>query len=568
MPDKKHETGIFLPNSKLTAASLARNHAVMASKHGSLVAPRLQSLFLALAFASSAHAQEATAGAKAAPTTVAPPSTSGGPNQPVGSTEIQYVVQDGALYGVAANGRQRIAVEGEATAVQRFGSQLYVGFGSRGVIVYELTQPLNPAILRQIPVLSGKVTGFHVVDGQVWAVVESRSAVPLNEISQGPMAPGASSAVAPTASPSPAVPVQPRSEASVYIGILRATPGTVEIAMGSDRGARVGDRFVILRSSTADTGEWEGFQGEEQIAVAEVTAVKQTSSLAQVSRSAIVRDTDRARPAKPDETESNVLPPRVPRVGEVSVVLRPLVNIGTPLGAAVLADIAMTYWGSAYFAGLRIEPLGLGTTKYGSIVATAALAEGGYDGRAFAVGLGVGLAAVNGDLDHMLSVFQSTAADESGSGSTTQISRPVTHTAFAMSQVARLGARDGLNLQVRNIIFLHEDSATNQSGFIYGGTTGKFSVPAGRRADFFAEGGGGVMGYWFFGLGVGNWIVGNGSPGSWYLSVSAGGAGISTSRKVTTTYNYGGTPYTSTYTDDYSVAGPMVSVGLARRFEF
>ena len=34
------------------------------------------------------------------------------------------------------------------------------------------------------------------------------------------------------------------------------------------------------------------------------------------------------------------------------------------------------------------------------------------------------------------------------------------------------------------------------------------------------------MGYWFAGAGVSTWVVGNGSPGSWRLSVSAGGAGI------------------------------------------
>ncbi len=539
----------------------------MALKHAACTMLSLQALVLAVDFASSAHAQEGSGGARVAPSAAS--SVPNGQNQAALPAEVQYVVQNGALYGVAAHGRQRIPIEGEATAVLRFGNLLYVGFGSRGVIVYELSQPLNPALIRQIPIVVGNVTGFHVVQDQVWVVVESRSAVPLDELPKGAIAQVAAAGTPPTTEAKPALMLaQPRSESPAYIGIVRAAPGTIELATGSNRGTRVGDRFVILRSDAADAGEWAGFEGEEQVALAEVTAVKGNTSLAQVSRSAIVRVTDRARAAKLDETESNVLPPRVPRVAEASVVLRPLVNVGTPLGVAMLADIAATYWGSAYFAGLRIEPLGLGTTKYGSIVATAALAEGGYDGRAFAAGVGVGVAAVNGDLDHMLLAFGGTVNDSSLEGTTTQVTHPETHTAFALSQVARLGARDGLNLQLRNVFFLHKDSGSTQSGFIYGGTTGKFVVPAGRRADFFAEGGGGIMGYWFFGLGVGSWLIGNGSPGSLYLSVSAGGAGISSSRKVTETSNYNGQSYTFTYTDDYSVAGPMVSIGLARRFEF
>ena len=76
------------------------------------------------------------------------------------------------------------------------------------------------------------------------------------------------------------------------------------------------------------------------------------------------------------------------------------------------------------------------------------------------------------------------------------------------------------------------------------------------------------MGYWFAGVGVSTWVFGNGSPGSWRLSVSGGAAGIIGSKRVTTTYPGTGGQPAQTYTDNESIdiAGPMVSFGLARRF--
>jgi hypothetical protein len=146
----------------------------------------------------------------------------------------------------------------------------------------------------------------------------------------------------------------------------------------------------------------------------------------------------------------------------------------------------------------------------------------------------------------------------------TVIQRQETHTALALAQVARLGARDGLSLRLNNLLLLHQKAEDGASGFIDGGTTARLVVPTGKRTDFFAEGGGGVMGYWFFGIGMGSWLVGNGSPGSWYLSVSEGAAGIRGSREITELLPGQTTPYR--YTKDISIAGPMVSVGLTRRF--
>jgi hypothetical protein len=507
-------------------------------------------------------AQTAASGPSGTEPTVTAPASAPAAPAPA-SAEVRYIVDSGAVIAVSGDSRTRLSIPAPVLALYSAGGVLYVARGARGVAVYDVTEPLAPKLVREIPLGSASATGFHVVDDQLWVIVEARSMVPLPEAgptsATGPEAPQRPRAAAQPVSPPP----PPEPAASREVAIRRVGPGTVELGIGAEQGVRVGDRFAILRRTPVVEPDSEVFAGEELVTVAQVVAVNEDSSLAEVGRAAVVRTTDRARRAKGDDTDSEAFPARVPDVGEVSLMLRPLVNIGTPLGVGMLTDLEATYWGSAYFAGLRIEPLGLGLTGDGNIVSTAALAEGGYDGRAFAVGLGVGLAWVNGDLDHMLGSSDFEA--KSAGNSIVYTRRQATHTAFALSQVARLGARDGLSLSVYNVLLLHRKTSDQGEGFIYGGTTARLLVPTGRRTDFLAEGGGGIMGYWFAGIGVATWLVGNGSPGSWRLSVSAGAAGIIGSREISVTSP--GQP-TDSYAQDISIAGPMVSLGVARRFEF
>ena len=77
------------------------------------------------------------------------------------------------------------------------------------------------------------------------------------------------------------------------------------------------------------------------------------------------------------------------------------------------------------------------------------------------------------------------------------------------------------------------------------------------------------MGYWFAGAGVSTWLGGSGAPGSWRLSVSAGGAGVWGSKTVTRTQTTStGAASAYTYEQDVDISGPMVSLGLLRRFSF
>jgi hypothetical protein len=492
---------------------------------------------------------------------------------------VEYLIEDSNVVALRDTVKTKLGIPSGVVAIIPLGNRLYVARGTLGVAVYDITDPLSPRLEREQATNGGSANGFTLVDGQVWMLVSSKMAMPVGDV--GPSAAGqvgpstsASAATAsssagqvPVAAPSkPTVATAPAAEPS-DVPIRLVSPGVIEIVAGAEQGVKIGDRYTLLRAERRTGVAQEQFEGERIVGTAEVVAVRADSALAEVSRTATARSNDYVRKSKRTaEEESNAFPLRVPNMGEVGIVLRPLINIGTPLGVGVLADLEATYWGSAYFAGASVQPLGFGTTANGSVVSIAALAEGGYDGHAFAAGLGAGIGWVNGDIDNML--WGSTSSDNS-TGSTTTTTKQDTHSAFAVSQVVRLGARDGLRLQLRNVLLLHRESATSPRGFIYGGTSGKLVVATGRRADVFCEGGGGVMGYWFFGIGVGTWVIGNGSPGSLHLAVSAGGAGISGSRQVTQTYtNPMGQPTSYSYDDTIDIAGPMVSIGITRRFEF
>ncbi|MBN1605261.1 MAG: hypothetical protein JW940_01435 [Polyangiaceae bacterium] len=487
------------------------------------------------------------------------------PTAPAETPSVLFEVDAGRVVAIAGDQRRGVPIGGPIVALHHAGTVLYVARGPDGVALYDVTDPFAPKLVREVPVGGGHATGFYEADGLVWVVIQSKTAIALDAASPLPEPARAAAAkaepgAAPAAGPPPAQSAEPE-----VLPVKVAGPGRIELPVGAVNGVRVGDRFVVLRSIPIAGPEGGEFRGEERVTVAEVVAVEPGRALAEVGRSAEVRPADHARRAKPDEIESNAFPPRPEGVAEAYLALRPLFKIGTPLGLGVLADLEATYWDKSFFAALSVQPLGLGTSADGNIVTTAALAEGGYDGRAFSVGLGLGVSWTNGDVDAMLEEFGS--ADEAAdSRNVTVEETQETHAALTLSQVARLGARDGLHLSLRNLLLLHEDSSTDERGFIYGGTTGRLVVPIDNPTDLLFEGGGGVMGYWFAGAGIASWVVGNGSPGSWRLEATAGGAGIWGSKKVTETYGTPPTLSVSTYSQEVDVMGPAVSIAVAHRF--
>lgn len=496
---------------------------------------------------------------------VSPVSAEPEPAPPDEKPSVLFEVDAGAAVAISGDQRTVLPIAGPVVAVHHSGTLLYVARGPSGVGVYDVAEPLAPKLVREVAVGGGHATGFYEADGVVWAVVQSKTAIALEAsvTSQEPVRAASPSPEARPESPR-AAPPTPTAESAPpdVVPVKVVGPGRIELPFGAADGVRIGDRFVVLRSVPIEGAEADGFRGEERVTVAEVVALEPGRALAEAGRSAEVRPGDHARRAKKSEVESVAFPPRPEGVAEAYLALRPLFKIGTPLGVGVLADLQATYWNSAYFAALSLQPLGFGTSADGNIVTTSALAEGGYDGRAFSVGLGVGVSWINGDVEAMLDEFGSMG--EAASGDVTVEETQETHAAFTLSQVARLGARDGLHLSLRNLLLLHEDADTEEQGFIYGGTTGRLALPIDDPTDLLFEGGGGVMGYWFFGVGVSTWVVGNGSPGSWRLEATAGAAGIWGSKTVTETF--GTPPMVSSHSEDVDVMGPAVSIAVAHRF--
>lgn len=524
-----------------------------------------------LGLAGSALAQSATAPEPAAyaPATspAATPSVDGKPVAPEAPTRtgaeasatletFTYAAEGDRLYLRRGQEQTAIDVPVGVKSATLHGNNLYLTHGTTTVSVYSYEDPARPKLTTLLTTGRGIATGVEVVGGKPWVVIVSQQAVPIEDLTS-PLAANSGSNAIPQPGNGVSSPHHVNTQTNHTVDVVE--PGTLELSAGRQLGVRVGDRFAIFRETSLGNGD-NAFTGEELVAFAEVIAVKDQSSLAELSRTAVVHRGDVARPARADQTESNAYPVRVPHVGEFGGTLRPLINAGSPLGFGVLADVHGSYWGKGYFFSLMVQPLGLGWTDGGNVVSTSALVEGGYDGRAFSVGLGVGMSTVNGDMDSMLRSYKGEVSNDSG---TQVIDTQETHSAFTLSQYVRLGARDGVNLSLRNLLLLHNSDSSESSGFIYGGTLGRLTIPLDRRNDIFLEGGGGVMGYWLAGAGVGTWIVGNGSPGSWKLSISAGAAGVWGTKQVTTITDTS----TSSYDEDVELAGPMVAFGVTRRFE-
>ena len=468
-------------------------------------------------------------------------------------------IDNGAAVLVSGDARF-VVVPAGVEAVHLVGNRLYVALGRAGAAQYDVTAPNAPKLVARASGIEGKVTGFHDVGSETWMEIETRRAVPAPSAEAGVVA-------APSMMETPQMPRIPTPEPPQARAVVRAmavvgtSPGEVEIDAGRAEGVVVGDRLSVFRLQAVVESRGD-YVNRERVAVVEVIAVREHSCLGEVARGARVVVGDAVERAKVDESESLVFPRRLSGLIDFSGTLRPLVNVGTPLGGGVLIDGSATYLGRGYFAGARLQPLGLGGTKDGATVSTSVLAEAGYDARPFAVGLGVGVSAVNGDLDAILGY--SKAFDETAGGATTTTATQKTKTAFSLGQVIRLGARDGLNFSLVNVLLYHK-KPTGEAGFIYGATTGKLSIPLMQSTDLFAEGGGGFMGYAYGALGVHTWLIGRGDAGSLALSVAAGGAAVWGSREVTVTADATTNSPAYTTTEDITIGGPMASLGFQYR---
>ncbi|NOZ88271.1 MAG: hypothetical protein GXP49_18830 [Deltaproteobacteria bacterium] len=491
-----------------------------------------------------------------------------------GDEKPEYLVHDGKLIIKAGGKQETVALPGKVRSYLVLGDRLYVLLEGQGIGVMDLKDPQNPVLIDVKRPPLGNVIGMFVADSRVWMRIRSLSAIPIGNQVTSPavinlqhtnVSRPSSQVKAQTSGKEikrKGLPAEQRGQGGKplpkNIKVVNRFPGRVKLNIGSLDGVKVGDRFVAFGSVTRKMqGDSVKFKGHELAAILTVAAVSPKSCLAELGRGDRVSTKDVIRPARKEDRGSRIFPRKLVDLGEFRTAIRPLLKIGKPLGFGILAEIAATWWGNGYFLDLRIDPLGFGYTKDGNPFSSCFLVQGGYDTRAFSVGLGIGVGGVNGDLGELL-VGEGVKSDSSGNS---QSWHDRTVAAFALSQHVRLGARDGLNMVVTNTLMYYKsknDSGSKDSGFVYGGTSGRINIPLPGRTDLFLSGGGGLVGYWFAEFGVFTWITGNGDIGSLGLSASAGGAGIWGTQKRVTQYGF------DQRTVD--VVGPMVSFGLAYRF--
>jgi hypothetical protein len=482
-----------------------------------------------------------------------------------GPPAVEYILDGGRLLAVRGEERTPVELPAPALAAHRAGARLYVALGEHGAAVLELgDDPSAPVLAKRFPVAHGKVVGFLEIDGAVWMRIESTAAVLLEGGVEGGEAvvvvPGPGTGAARTTEAAGAK--RPDFGRPVRILEVRRERGEVVLDVGARDGVEIGDRFVAYRELESGRESRGAFAGQAEVADLEVRAVGPETALAALWRGDRVIEGDEVRPAEPGRSPSRAYPRHMDRVGELSLAVRPLFNVGSEKGFGMLCDLTVAWWGRGWFLDLRMQPLGFGWTDEGDILSTSLLAEAGFNGRAFALGLGAGAAVVNGDLGENLvqaSVYEVKAA---GDGTAEAKWADRTRAAFALSQVVRLGARDGFHISLYNLLLYYDppeggdSEEAEKAGFYYGGTTGRITIPLAMRVDMFLGGGGGLVGYGFGEVGVFVWARGNGDAGSLGFTAAGGVAGI--------WGNLEGDDGRGTR--NVGILGPMISLGATWRF--
>ncbi len=491
-----------------------------------------------------------------------------------------WVLKEGVVYLKRGASEQALKLPGQALGLHTSGQHAYVALGEWGAAV--LTAASGDArVEKLIPVSHGSVTGFLLANGQLWMQINSTSAVLLGtdlEASDGPLTvvpPTPQVSGSPKSSAAHAPPVVPGGGAEIQaqpLQILKVFNGIVMLNQGSAAGLRVGDRLKVVQNETL-SDEGGVFHGEREVAVLVVDSVSPENTRARIWRGDRVALTDRVERGDKYTEPSLLYPRQLAGFVEAELHVRPILNIGQT-GFGALVDANLTLYQERYFIGLRSQPLGLGRTAGSTTFTQTSLLEGGYNSRPFALGLGLGVTSVYGDLSRMFEI--TSLSDRSSSPGADLTTTPPTpwhqamQHAFTLGQRVRLGAMDGLNLTVaNNLLYFGGNDATysvdaKKAGFIWGGSNARLTVPLALTTDMFFEGGGGVTGFAYGAVGVFSWLRGNGGEGSLGLLASAGGAGVWSTRTRKILYTNGALAYTEE--DSVEIAGPLVSLGLRYRY--
>jgi hypothetical protein len=393
--------------------------------------------------------------------------------------------------------------------------------------------------------LGGDVVGLFVRDGRIWAEVAELKARPVSRSSGNTGSFPTEAPAAPTA-PAPSPQSTRTAHSAAPNVIIESAPkvhdrkvtevgiGEVVVDIGVDDGLKQGDR-IELAIDVTDTIGGQTAQDRRVLAVGIVRTVARGYARVALGMNERVPLGASARPVSRSTSESRMAPPRAAGLWELMLRLRPFVAL-EGLGGGVLMQASAGYRFESHFAlAAEVHPFGFASGKgetNATSVPAAAFVSALYDHDVFGVGLGIGMQTVH-DTDF-----------ETPSGSGT-----------LLTQRLRLGARDGLNLDLRNDVVLFH------SVFDFAGFVGAAMIPVGQRAWLLFEGGGGSAGYAYGEIGLRSLLRGNGQQGSVFLSVTLGGQGVFEYR----TRMCVGTDFAFQCEDDQVYAGPMIGIGAEYR---
>jgi hypothetical protein len=461
--------------------------------------------------------------------------------------------QDVKVDGGAATVDGRVVVPAAVTSAVVAQGRLYVLTSAGSIETWQVEPPLR---LAAVP--NPDATRLFVADGRAWVEVREPRAQLVDRLV--PVAAAVST---------PAAVAVPEARSGK---VVRTDNGAVVIDLGRKGGLTAGSEVRIFGTTlvsgpSLDGGGTESRTVEKVVATGRVKLTEDDRSLVELARGGRVEVGDRVE-VREGSARYPVAPDRFGGVREAGVVLRPVLPLDT-VGVAFVNDAWATWaFEAPWYATVRLAPFGFGWSKDGNPLTVAGTLSGGYDSRYFSVGLGGGWSMYNGDLS-VTSREYATAAD----GGATVEFESVKDT-VAVVQEARLGARDGLSLSVRNTFLLVPEYTTTETtdedgnvvvddngyptyttkrtgnSFTYGGLAMRLNVPTGERTDLFADWSFGDAGFIAVEGGVSTWLRGNGDRGSVGLQVGAG---------------YGAV---TGQADDEAVTlgGPMVSVGARYRF--
>ena len=425
----------------------------------------------------------------------------------------------------------------------QYGQRLYVACGEQGIVILSLSVPGAPVVTSRRSV-NGVAMGFFVQEGQVWVKIARLEARPVGRAIAGvigtrapapgadPEEPGVRRLPAPRSAPRKpapaAAPQKPVRRAAQRTGrVIKVGLGEVLINLGKRDGLRRDDRVELFVRHKVKMGGGEAAAREEVLVVGKVTVVSDNRAKVRLGMNERVPRGSGARRSERKVTETIVAPPRVPG-WEIKANLRPLIPLET-LGFGLFLDASASYrFHAPVVLRLLIEPLAFATTDDYSPAAFSGCLLAGLDLRLFELGFGLGVSTVNEE-------------DDVGA-------------AFSIIQAVRLGALDGLHVEVLNTLLYYDGE------FHYGATRGTVQIPLASRWWLLFRGGGGIIGTAHGEGGLRIRLRGNGHHKSIFLTATIGWGLVSKD------YPNAKTSSTTVYTKsrgDYS--GPTIGLGIEWR---